>query len=49
MLQLSRRDRDRLVVLHQVNDGVLSVAAGARRVRLGLRQFRGPAPVQDDL
>ena len=40
MLQLSRRDRDRLVVLHQVNDGVLSVAAGARRVRLGLRQFR---------
>src|SRR6185436_11716492 len=40
MLQLSRRDRDRLVVLHQVNDGVLSVAAGARRVRVCVRHFR---------
>lgn len=40
MLKLSTRDRDRLVVLHQVHDGVLSVAAGARRVQVGVRHFR---------
>jgi hypothetical protein len=34
------RDRDRLVVLHQVHDGVLCCAEGARRVRLGVRHFR---------
>jgi hypothetical protein len=40
MLRLSTRDRDRLVVLHQVLDGVLCCAEGARRVRLGVRHFR---------
>jgi hypothetical protein len=40
MLKLSMRDRDRLVVLHQVHDGVLCCAEGARRVRLGVRHFR---------
>ena len=40
MLTLSTRDRDRLVVLHQVQDGVLCCAEGARRVRLGVRHFR---------
>lgn len=40
MLQLSTRDVDRLTVLHQVLDGVLSVAAGARRVRVCTRHFR---------
>jgi hypothetical protein len=40
MLRLSTRDRDRLVVLHQVHDGVLCCAEGARRVRLGARHFR---------
>ena len=40
MLKLSTRDRDRLVVLHQVHDGVLCCAEGARRVRLGVRHFR---------
>lgn len=37
---MSTRDRDRLVVLHQVHDGVLCCAEGARRVRLGVRHFR---------
>jgi hypothetical protein len=40
MLTLSTRDRDRLVVLHQVQDGVLCCAEGARRVRVGVRHFR---------
>jgi hypothetical protein len=40
MLKLSTRVVDRLMVLHQVCDGVLGVAAGARRVRLSVRQFR---------
>ena len=40
MLKLNTRDRDRLVVLHQVHDGVLCCAEGARRVRLGVRHFR---------
>jgi hypothetical protein len=40
MLKLSTRDVDRLTVLHQVCDGVLTVAAGARRVRVCPRHFR---------
>jgi hypothetical protein len=40
MLTLSTRDVDRLTVLHQVRDGVLSAAAGARRLRVGPRHFR---------
>jgi len=40
MLKLSTQDVDRLTVLHQVCDGVLSVAAGARRVRVCTRHFR---------
>jgi hypothetical protein len=40
MLKLSTRDVDRLAVLHQVRDGVLTVAAGARRVRVVVRHFR---------
>jgi hypothetical protein len=40
MLNLSTRDVDRLTVLHQVCDGVLSAAAGARRVRVCPRHFR---------
>jgi hypothetical protein len=40
MLSLSTQDRDRLVVLHQVHDGVLCCAEGARRVGLGVRHFR---------
>ena len=40
MLTLSTRDLDRLTVLHQVCDGVLSAAAGARRVRVCPRHFR---------
>ncbi|MBI2403983.1 MAG: ISNCY family transposase [Gemmatimonadetes bacterium] len=40
MLRLSRRDRDRLVILRQVDQGILTVSEGARRTRLSLRQFR---------
>lgn len=40
MLKLSTRDVDRLAILHQVRDGVLSVAEGARRARVGNRHFR---------
>jgi len=40
MLRLSTRDVDRLAILHQVRDGVLSAAEGARRVRVGTRHFR---------
>jgi hypothetical protein len=40
MLRLSTRDVDRLAILHQVRDGVLSAAEGARRVRVGSRHFR---------
>lgn len=40
MLKLSARDVDRLAILHQVRDGVLSAAEGARRVRVGTRHFR---------
>jgi transposase len=40
VLTLSARDRERLVVLHQVGDGALSVSEAARRLRLGVRQTR---------
>ena len=40
MLTLSTRDMDRLVVLHQVSDGLISVTAGAKRVRVVVRHFR---------
>lgn len=40
MLTLSQADRDRLVVLHQVQQGQLSVGEGARRSGLGERHFR---------
>ena len=40
MLRLSTRDVDRLTVLHQVRDGALPVAAGAKRVRVSVRHFR---------
>src|SRR4051812_14112448 len=40
MLTLSTRDLDRLAVLHQVSDGLISVTAGARRVRVVVRHFR---------
>jgi hypothetical protein len=40
MLQLSTRDRDRLVVLRQVCAGELSVAEGARRLKLSVRHLR---------
>ena len=40
MLTLSTRDVDRLAILHQVRDGVLSASAGARRLRVGPRHFR---------
>src|ERR1044072_977444 len=40
LLKLSQKDRDRLVVLHQVHQHQLSVCEGARRTGLGARQFR---------
>ncbi|HVG46119.1 MAG TPA: ISNCY family transposase [Longimicrobium sp.] len=40
VLKLSQTDRDRLVLLHQVRQGQLSPAEGARRAGLGVRQFR---------
>lgn len=40
MLRLSTRDVDRLAILHQVRDGVLRAAEGARRVGVGTRHFR---------
>lgn len=40
MLRLSQRDRDRLVIVRQVDQGMLTMSEGARRVRLSLRQFR---------
>lgn len=40
MLSLSQKDRDRLVILHQVHQGQLSVSEGARRAGVGLRHFR---------
>lgn len=40
MLTLSQRDRDRLAVLRQVEDGLVSSARGAELVALSARQFR---------
>lgn len=40
MLTLSAKERERLVVLHQIADGHLSVAEGARRLGLGRRHMR---------
>ena len=40
VLRLSAKDRDRLVVLHQVQQKQLSVSAAARRLHLGVRQMR---------
>jgi hypothetical protein len=40
MLTLSQRDRDRLAVLRQVRDGLISAGRGAELVRLSPRQFR---------
>lgn len=40
VLKLSQTDRDRLVILHQVQQDQLSAAEGARRAGLGARQFR---------
>jgi len=40
MLTLSVRERDRLAVLREVEDGLLSAAAGARKLALSPRQFR---------
>lgn len=40
MLSLSQRDRDRLVILRQVDQGALTVSEAARRARLSLRQLR---------
>jgi hypothetical protein len=40
LLTLSQKDRDRLVILHQVGQDQISVCEGARRMRLGVRQFR---------
>ncbi|MEO5904154.1 MAG: ISNCY family transposase [Gemmatimonadaceae bacterium] len=40
MLTLSARDRDRLVVLREVEDGLISPASGARKLGLSRRQFR---------
>lgn len=40
MLSLSQKDRDRLIVLHQLREGHLRVSEGARRLRLSLRQMR---------
>ncbi len=40
MLTLSVRERDRLAVLREVEDGLLSGAAGARKLALSARQFR---------
>lgn len=40
MLVLSQRDRDRLSVLRQVNEELISPAQGARALGLSVRQFR---------
>jgi hypothetical protein len=40
LLKLSQADRDRLVILHQVYQGQLSMGEGARRAGLGERHFR---------
>jgi hypothetical protein len=40
LLTMSQRERDRLVVVRQVAEGKLTVAEGARRLGLGVRQMR---------
>lgn len=40
MLSLNLRDRDRLSVLRQVNEGLMSAHRGAEVLRLSVRQFR---------
>ncbi len=40
MLNLSQKDRDRVVVLHQVQQGQLSISEGARRLHVGVRHMR---------
>lgn len=40
MLNLSQRERDRLVVVRQVEEGLITVAEGARRLRLTTRHLR---------
>lgn len=40
MLNLSQKDRDRLVILHQIHQGQLSVAEGARRTGVSVRHLR---------
>lgn len=40
MLTLSQKERDRLVILHQIHQKQISLAEGARRAQLGLRHFR---------
>lgn len=40
MLTLSLRERDRLAVLREVGDGLLSPAEGARKLGISSRQFR---------
>lgn len=40
MLTLSQGERDRLVILHQVADGLLTMGEGARRYGVGLRHMR---------
>lgn len=40
MLTLSQQERDRIVVLHQVDEGLLTMAEGARRYGVGLRHMR---------
>lgn len=37
---MSQRDRDRLIVLHQLHDGILTVSTAARRLRIGTRHMR---------
>lgn len=37
---MSQKDRDRVVVLHQVREGQISMSEAARRVGLGVRQMR---------
>ena len=39
-MELKLRDRDRISVLRQVSEGVLSAAAGAARIKVTPRQFR---------
>ena len=40
MLTLSQRERDRLAVLREVDDGLISAKHGADKLRLSARQFR---------